>query len=111
MIIQSQKLSSNKVAKSNLVMNPVKFTDIFFNLDYGFKKDSEFLELCYESLSELIQYWRRTNDFNQKIKSLEDYFRLQEQSGNEQFDVGCCVMSLSKDISHKIKVVTIIFMF
>ena len=56
---------------------------MFFNLDYGFTKDSEFLELCYESLSELIQDWRRTNEFNQKIKSLEDYFRLQEQSGNE----------------------------
>ena len=41
------KVSSNKVARSNLV-------NLFFNSDYGFTKDSKFFELCYESLSELI---------------------------------------------------------
>ena len=27
---------------------------MFFNLDYCFAKDNEFVELCYESLSELL---------------------------------------------------------
>ena len=52
---------------------------MFFNLDYGFTKDSEFAELCYESLSELIpgegtmslikrsKIWKIILDFKSKV--------------------------------------------